>query len=551
VTTQQLTLTDIQFTGNDATDAKLRRLVQDMIVAEKAINSLLNSVSTLTSESSSGSSTLFANPDLQAAFEVEGLTAGEVLIALSATSAAFAKLKLAQLADVAVGGITDGEVLTYSYGEWTNMPLPETSGGATAENIGTGAGPFAGIEAGVLAFKSISGDGSSIEVDTTEDTITVSFIGSTGAVSTDSGVGPPGLDGEDGEDGMTVFGAPGVSGINGLNGMPGPPGMDGEPGEDGMTIPGSGAGGAGYLPIAGGTMTGELILAADPTSTSIDNPHVAASKEYVDAGLLGTTTNTWGVPGVVGVLTASYTTSTATGNLTSLGPTDWIKWGESAGLTRKASGGSLISNYTPIGSGTYANQYNGDARLLSWTDGSPTTSNTGSSYGLYCPSAGTQDFGYQITVPAGLESAVLTFFVGTYYSGGQLTVSLSDSSAPPVTITTPTNSGSSDYNFTITFNAASAGQTLTVNWIGVNTLTVSPNVTLNGAALNVSTAPIDTTVQLLETAYPDGSYKTFNYSGAGVLTSTVLNRGGSYPTVTETFGYNTAGNLTSIVTTIP
>ena len=45
--TNKINVTDLQFTGKDETNQKLRRLVQDLVAAERAVNSLILAVSDL------------------------------------------------------------------------------------------------------------------------------------------------------------------------------------------------------------------------------------------------------------------------------------------------------------------------------------------------------------------------------------------------------------------------------------------------------------------------------------------------------------------------
>ena len=65
-------------------------------------------------------------------------------------------------------------------------------------------------------------------------------------------------------------------------------------------------------------------------------------------------------------------------------------------------------------------------------------------------------------------------------SGGTFTAHLSDLSAADFTDSTTPTGGQYDRNYTLTYKAASAGQTLTVSWV---TTSGAGNVTLNGAAL--------------------------------------------------------------------
>ena len=179
--TNQLTLTDQQFTGTTPTDQKLRLLVQDIQKAESAINALLNAVATLQDAPAAATSEVLADPALTAGFTVSGLSPGQVLQALTATSAAFKQLTLAQLGGIAVSGPSNGQLLTFVDGEWVNANPPAVSA-AAGVNIGTGAAVFAGVSSGKLAFKSISSD-SSITITVTADTIELSAAASVGGLS--------------------------------------------------------------------------------------------------------------------------------------------------------------------------------------------------------------------------------------------------------------------------------------------------------------------------------------------------------------------------------
>ena len=179
--TNQLTLTDQQFTGTTPTDQKLRLLVQDIQKAESAINALLNAVATLQDAPAAATSEVLADPALTAGFTVKGLTSGQVLQALTATSAAFKQLTLSQLAGIAVSGPSNGQLLTFVDGEWVNANPPAVSA-AAGVNIGTGADVYAGLSSGKLAFKSISSD-SSITITVTADTIELSAAASVGGLS--------------------------------------------------------------------------------------------------------------------------------------------------------------------------------------------------------------------------------------------------------------------------------------------------------------------------------------------------------------------------------
>ena len=79
----------------------------------------------------------------------------------------------------------------------------------------------------------------------------------------------------------------------------------------------------------------------------------------------GTGTGAGVLVGVIGQPTTSQ-------NLTAAGTSDWVHWGYSSAynVDRKAGVTPLISNYTPIGGGTYAT-YGNNPINFQWSDGSP------------------------------------------------------------------------------------------------------------------------------------------------------------------------------------
>jgi hypothetical protein len=184
--------------------------------------------------------------------------------------------------------------------------------------------------------------------------------------------------------------------------------------------------------------------------------------------------------GSVGLLAGTGNSSTTAVNLTAEGTSDWIHWGDGTPgtLNRKSGVTAQISNYTEIGTNPVLT-YNNDARLMSWTDGNPTTVATNNPDGLYIHNAPN---GYSFTAPADQTIRVLVVHVGGYFSGGTLTAHLSDASAADYVDITPVINASYDRNYTLSYRAGLPGQTLTVSWIMSSG---TANVTLNAAALLV------------------------------------------------------------------
>ena len=205
-----------------------------------------------------------------------------------------------------------------------------------------------------------------------------------------------------------------------------------------------------------------------------------------------------------GVLTGSVAPDSGLNvNLTAEGTTDWSHWGlGGVKQDHKAVGGNavgLISDQTlanATGNGAYGDNFLG----YTWTDGTPVASTSNSTTGIYEANGS-----FTFTVPAGTTSQTLKVYVGGVTAGAGFSASLSDGSAPdykdgdpsyntPVTGTLNSAAAAfapdgNHFNgvYTITFKAASAGQTLTITY---GQTAGSGNVTLQAATLYLTpTAP--------------------------------------------------------------
>lgn len=184
-------------------------------------------------------------------------------------------------------------------------------------------------------------------------------------------------------------------------------------------------------------------------------------------------------------LSGSYTTSTSAVNITTTGSTDWIHWGGTSssntcnGVNRKSGGGSQISDYTVNGSGGN-NAYPNDARAISWTDGTPTASDTNQTG---CYTLGQSGSSFTFTLPASTAAHTAILYLGGFnMTAGQLklTAHLADGSAADYTDTTcGVGGGTFDCNYTLTYKAGSS-TTLNVTW-GATAATAG-NMTVEGVA---------------------------------------------------------------------
>jgi hypothetical protein len=210
---------------------------------------------------------------------------------------------------------------------------------------------------------------------------------------------------------------------------------------------------------------------------------VTASVASVTTPVGFSLTNTPATTGGSGTLSGSANSNSGTFNLTTEGVSDWVNWGVISGgpglADRKRGVTAQISNYKEIGSqpvGTTGN----DPRTLTWSDGTPNVSGSNNVVVCVDSNSGHSGNGFSFTVPAGTTTRTLVVHAGGQNSGGTLTVSLSDGSAANYQDTTADQSGRWDRNYTINYSAASAGQTLTIQWVNA---TASGNVSLGGAAL--------------------------------------------------------------------
>lgn len=212
---------------------------------------------------------------------------------------------------------------------------------------------------------------------------------------------------------------------------------------------------------------------------------------------------------MAGSLTGSNAVSSATVNLSSPAQTDWIQFPQSAtSPNRKSGGGSTIGLPTAIGTDASIGTGSGDiARGVTWTGGTPTASGTGDLEYIFAPNAsGTANTGdgMQFTLPADTTSRTATIvwsnYSGTSGSAGaaaKLVATLSDGSASALTLSpaAPAVNANSYYVSTLTYNAASAGQTLTVAIsLTTNATNQWSNVTLQAASYLTATSSNSATV---------------------------------------------------------
>lgn len=258
-----------------------------------------------------------------------------------------------------------------------------------------------------------------------------------------------------------------------------------------------------FAPIVTGTMTATVSIASNDSD---ENPYT-----FVIGGAYVNSAST-------GLLTGSLrdNTKVTNVNLTTEGTTDWALWGTGtntslAPVVRK-SGGTAISTLTDISRGNALRglgQFGAFSHTFQWQDGAPTASASNVFAGLQHNNgpggASGLTEGFSFTVPADTTTRRVRIYSSHHKSIGQVTARLSDHSAADFVAQASVNGENTSAVIELVYRAASAGQTLTVEWININepdsfsnvgifavTLaTVAPEINVQGNGLTVASG--DTT----------------------------------------------------------
>lgn len=171
------------------------------------------------------------------------------------------------------------------------------------------------------------------------------------------------------------------------------------------------------------------------------------------------------VAGSLGVIASTVPNGDT--NLTTEGTLDWAHWAhQSTSDFDHKSGANLISNVT-VTNGSSPFQVGNITATASWSDGTPHQLVMATDTGL----GALRGAGLRFTVPAGTTPHTLRVYAGNKASTESLDVKLSDDSAPEYTTTSMAGAGAVHTLYTITYNAATDGQTLTVTWSDTNDAT--------------------------------------------------------------------------------
>ena len=234
------------------------------------------------------------------------------------------------------------------------------------------------------------------------------------------------------------------------------------PGSASFSDAGDGSGTLSWTPLAGDVAGSPYSI----TVTATDGAGLATSETF-DITVLANG---------AGQLTPTLTAVSAGArfNLTSEGSSDWLHW--YTGINRKGAVTPQLAVAAIGGTPLAWNPPDSVGRpRYDWSDGTPTASNSTDTF-VYQPGVGR---GFELSAPADTSARTLVVYVGGSGATGRLEARLSDASAP-VYSETVSAAGNFDRRLTLSYRAASAGQTLTVTWVQTG---ASGNISFSAASL--------------------------------------------------------------------
>jgi hypothetical protein len=190
----------------------------------------------------------------------------------------------------------------------------------------------------------------------------------------------------------------------------------------------------------------------------------------------GTPDGTPDSPPIQGSLTVTSAPATGDIKLTTEGTTDWAQWGHlgTSKVAERKMGVNLISDLAATPGTTAAPL----SVTESWTDGSPDMIVSGNDRAVIEVAGSHMDF----TASAGTTVQTLRVYVAVQLSSARLDVSLSDASATTAQAAVSNMNGDTYTCITITYNAASNGQTLAVKWTDLADVSGAQHFTMLMAA---------------------------------------------------------------------
>jgi len=185
-------------------------------------------------------------------------------------------------------------------------------------------------------------------------------------------------------------------------------------------------------------------------------------------------------------LTGSFVRSVTDVNLTQQGTLGWAHWGlqNKNSFAHKQGAKQAISTYTRIGNAP-VKHFSDNPTKYSWTNGTPQVNTQGTTTGVW--TYGLHN-GFQITVPADTTSRTVKLYIGVWRAQGLVKATVSGSNVTYKNTALENVSATSNGVYTLTYNAASAGQKLTIAFTVQKSFDPFGNVTLQSATLSAAAA---------------------------------------------------------------
>ncbi len=247
---------------------------------------------------------------------------------------------------------------------------------------------------------------------------------------------------------------------------------------------------------------------------------------------------------------ASVKASSQNTDLSSEGTTDWVHWGLSipTSVNRKSGVTGQIGSMTTIGAASLK-RYADDRAKVSWVGGTPTASTGSTPAGVYIKVNGS---GYTFTVPADTTTRTLKIYLGAWNAQGLFQAFLNDNSASPYSVIVDAGSTgtATDRVITLTYKAASAGQSLTVRYTLFDDYGLDGNITLQAATLQgVSSTPAPTvTLTTNPTSITQGQSSTLTWSSTNATSCTASGGWTGTKTTSGTQAVSPTANTTYTLT---
>jgi hypothetical protein len=209
-----------------------------------------------------------------------------------------------------------------------------------------------------------------------------------------------------------------------------------------------------------GTRVDDGVASAGAPGGPAPPPETTAPADLDAAGASDVASEGMDAPAGGPSITYARADAPANVDLTAEGVSDWAFWGLGS-LVRKTGVTAAISDYVLTGSPTVAPSSN-DPSTFTWTNGTPTATDTGTSTHLFFK--GAVNAAVTITVDAGPKPRTAFFYLGLNRTRARFEVDFTDGSVATQTEEPEKTDGALAFRYAVTFSTPSAGAKLRVRW---------------------------------------------------------------------------------------